>query len=359
MSWKDYVRPAVFDLGLYRPFEQRPGLVRLDANESALPLDPEEREACLRALAVLDVRRYPEVSGRPLREALARRWGFSPEEILVGNGSDEVITILAAAFGESKARGRGKVLVPSPTFGEYESIARSHGLSVVEVPLDSEWNLDEARLAEAIDRERPALAFFASPNNPTANRFDEAVLDRLAERFDGCFVVDEAYADFSGGSAHLNKVRRRESFCVMKTLSKIGMAGLRLGALVGPRDLIAELDKVRLPYNVDAVAMALACAILADPSRLDARIERVAELRAKLEADLRAIPGLTVYRSDANFVLIRTSIDAQKVFERLLERRIVVRNPSRPGPLENCLRITAGTQEENEQCLKALRAALA
>jgi histidinol-phosphate aminotransferase len=145
---------------------------------------------------------------------------------------------------------------------------------------------------------------------------------------------------------------------VMRSLSKIGLAGLRLGALVGPADAVAELDKVRLPYNVNSLSIALACAALAMPEHLDARIRRVAERRRELEAGLRALPGLTVFPTDANFVLVRTPGEAKRVFDGLFERGVLVRYLSRPGPLQDCLRITAGTPEENEACLRALRAVL-
>jgi len=296
------------------------------------------------------------VSGRPLREALARRWDVSPEEVLVANGSDEIISILVTAFG-GRAGAPAAVLFPTPTFGEFEQIALSQGARPVAVPLDAAFQLDEARLAEAVDRERPALAFFASPNNPTGNRFDPAVVERIARRMDGIAVSDEAYADFAGASL-IPLVGKAPGLVVMRSLSKIGFAGLRLGALVAPRELVAELDKVRLPYNVDAVSMALACAVLARPERLDARIRAIAERRRELAAGLAAVPGLTVFPSESNFVLVRAPGDAGELFRRLLARGVLVRNLSRPGPLEGCLRITAGTSEENETCLRALRAVL-
>lgn len=357
MTWKDHIRPSVFDLGLYRPFDYRPGLVRIDANESGFGLDAEEQAQLFRELSSLELHRYPQVSAQPLREVLAARLGVLPDEIIVGNGSDEIISILMCAFSAGRGGRLARVLYPVPTFGEYESMARAHGAEPLEVPLDANWQLDEARLSEAIDREQPGLAFFASPNNPTGNRFDAGVLDRLAARFSGCFVVDEAYADFEG-ETHVPKIRERESFCVMRSLSKIGLAGLRLGLLVGPRELIAQLDKVRLPYNVNAVSAAIARAVLANPARLEQRIKRVAESRRSLETALRSLSGLTVFPSNANFVLVRTSLDAKTVFERLLEHGVLVRNLSRPGPLTNCLRITAGTEAENERCIAAMRSVL-
>lgn len=356
MSWKEHLRDSIQALGVYRPFDYATAprdLVRLDANEAAFPLDAQELEAFRAELGRIAFHRYPEVSGRPLREALARRWGVAPEQILVGNGSDEIIAILVTAFG---GRGGG-VLYPTPTFGEYEQIALAHGARPMPVPLDERFQLDEPRLREAIRRERPSLAFFASPNNPTGNRFDPDAMLRLARELDAVAVSDEAYADF-GGQTLMPRVGEAPGLFVMRSLSKIGLAALRIGALVAPRDAVAELDKVRLPYNVNAVSQALACALLARPERLDARIARVAACRRELEAGLRSIPGLTVFDSDANFVLVRTPGDAKEVWTRLLERGVLVRNLSRPGPLERCLRVTAGTPEENETCLRALRAVL-
>jgi histidinol-phosphate aminotransferase len=360
MSWKDHLREAVWGLSVYRPFDYAAApadLVRLDANESPYALERDELEAVQAELARVDFHRYPEVSGRPLREALARWWKVEPDRILLGNGSDEIIAILIAAFGGGRHGAPGTVLFPVPTFGEYEQIALAHGARPLPVPLDGRFQLDEARLAETIRRERPALGFFATPNNPTGNRFDGGTLERLAGQMDAVLVADEAYGDF-GGDTMLPRVDEVPGLFVMRSLSKIGLAALRLGALVGPREAVAELDKVRLPYNVNAASQALACAVLGRPDLLAARIRRVAERRRELEAGLRELPGVTVFPSDANFVLIRTPGDAKQVWERLLQRRVLVRNLSRPGPLEGCLRITAGTAEENETCLRALRAAL-
>ncbi len=357
MSWRDQLRPSIPALGLYRTFEYRAGLVRLDANESPFPLDEADRATIRHELERLPVHRYPDVSGRPLREVLARRWHVSPDMVIAGNGSDEIISMLYTAFAEGP-RGRGKALFPVPTFGEYESIALSHGAEPVKVPLDEQWQLDEGRFAEAIEREQPALAFFASPNNPTGNRFDAAVLERLARACHGVFVVDEAYGDF-GGSSQVSLVGEIEGFCIMRSLSKIGLAGLRIGAFVGPKDLVAQLDKVRLPFNVNAVSMALACALLENPGRLDDRVRKVAAARRELAEGLARMGRLKIWPSEANFVLVRTPVDATTVWKRLVDRGVLVRDVSGPGPLRNCLRITAGTSEENARCLEALAVAIA
>ncbi|HTP24664.1 MAG TPA: histidinol-phosphate transaminase [Anaeromyxobacteraceae bacterium] len=360
MSWRERLRESIWALGVYRPFDYataRKDLVRLDANESPYPFDKQDLEAFQEEIAKLPFERYPEVSGKPLREALARRYDVEPDSILVGNGSDEIISILVTAFAGARDGAAGKVLFPTPTFGEFEQIPLAHGARTLPVPLGERFELDEPRLTEVIRRERPALAFFASPNNPTGNRFDAGALERLAGEMDAVLVADEAYADFSGaGMAH--RIGKVPGLFVMRSLSKIGFAGMRLGALLATREVVAELDKVRLPYNVNAVSMALACAALAFPDRVDARIRRIAASRRALEEALRQIPGLTVFPSEANFVLVRTPGDAKRVWDRLLERGVLVRYLSRPGPLERCLRITAGTCEENETCLQALRAIL-
>jgi histidinol-phosphate aminotransferase len=357
VSWRDFLREALASLEAYRTHDYQPGLVRLDANESPFPLDQAERDAFAGELARVAMHRYPDVSGRPLREAFARRHGVSPEQVLVGNGSDETISVLVTAFAEGP-RGRGKVLFPVPTFGSYESIALARGAEPVKLPLGEDWALDEEAALSAIRREQPALSFFASPNNPTGNCFDARVLERLAGESPGVFVADEAYADFAGRTM-VPRVGEIEGFCVMRSLSKIGLAALRVGAVIGPRELVAELDKVRLPYNVNAVSMALACAVLEHPERLEERARRVAAARRELAAGLAGVPGLVVFPSEANFVLVRTPIEGRRAWERLLERGVLVRNLSRPGPLQNCLRVTAGTPEENQRCVDAMRAALA
>ncbi len=361
MSWREHLRETIPGLTLYRPFDYGAapaGLVRLDANESPFGPDPEEILAAQDALGRLALHRYPEVSARPLREALAERWGVSPETLLLGNGSDEIISILVTAFGGGRGGEPGRVLFPTPTFGEYEAIALAHGALPLPVPLGPDFALDEQALLAAIARHHPGLAFLASPNNPTGNRFDEEVMLRLAAAMDGVLVVDEAYADF-GGATLLSRAGSAPGLFVMRSLSKIGLAGLRLGALVGPRDAIAELDKVRLPYNVNALSIAVALAALGRPERLGERIRRVAESRQALESGLRELPGLELFPSDANFVLVRMRGDARAVWEALLARGVLVRLLSRAGPLDRCLRITAGTAEENDACLRALREVLA
>jgi histidinol-phosphate aminotransferase len=357
MSWRDWLRPAIWRGAAFRPFDYAtagPGLARLDSNESAFVPDEEEMRSFQDELGKLALNRYPDVSGRPLREVLARRWQVSPDEILLGNGSEEIISILTIAFGGGGPADPARVLYPDPTFNQYEALARAYGAEPTPVPLGPRFGLEEEQFADAIRARTPALAFFASPNNPTGNRFDADALCRLALLTDAVFVVDEAYADF-GGETLLPRVRATPGLFVMRSLSKIGLAGLRLGALVGPADAIAELDKVRLPWNVNVVSLALACATFRHPERIERRIGETVALRVELAARLAAIAGVEVYPSDTNFLLVRTPLPGSVVFAGLLARGVLVKNVSAPGPLERCVRITVGTTIENGRCVRALR----
>jgi histidinol-phosphate aminotransferase len=219
MSWKDHLREGISELTALRLFDYAaagPELARLDCNELAFAPTPDEMEIFVRAVRGVAINRYPEVSGLPLREALAARWRVEPDEIVLGSGSVETLSMLMTAFGNSRQGAPARVIFPDPSFPYYEVAARAHGLRGVSVPLDATFQLDEARIAKTIDQERPALAIFASPNNPSGNRFDPEVLERLARRMDAAFVVDEAYADFDGRTM-LARLRATPGLFVMRS----------------------------------------------------------------------------------------------------------------------------------------------
>jgi len=350
----DLSRPGLSQVSALRlPDYRRAGLARLDCNELCLPPSDDELATYREAMTRVPLHRYPDVSGEPLRRALARRWNVEPTEILLGNGSVELIALLMLALGGE----RRAVVYPDPSFPQYEVIARTHGLEPIAVPLAPDFALDEARYADALDDQRPVLSLIASPNNPTANRFDPDALSRLAARAPGAIVIDEAYADFSGQSL-LSRRGGAPALLILRTLSKIGLAGLRIGALVGPPDTIAWLDRARLPWNINALSMAVACAALEHPERIEARVAEVVRLRTALMADLVALGELCVYPSDANFVLVRSGRPARELEVGLLERGVVIKNVSRPGALEGCLRITVGTAEENGRLVEGIRGIL-
>jgi histidinol-phosphate aminotransferase len=307
------------------------------------------------AAAALELNRYPDPEAAALRELLAARCGWPREGLLLGNGSDDLIVLLLTACGGPGAT----LLVPTPTFSMYRHSAVALGWQVEEVPLTPSFALDEAALVERARAVRPRLSIFASPNNPTGNCFDTAVLERYLRAAGGVVVIDEAYHDFCGRSL-APLLERHRNLVVLQTLSKIGLAALRLGILLADPRLAAELNKVRLPYNVGGFSQVAACAALEQPEYLRSQIDTILGERRRLAAALERLPGVTVFPSDANFLLLRTERPSRDLFEALRTRGVLVRDlGGAPGLLERCLRVTVGTPAENDAFLAAAAGILA
>jgi histidinol-phosphate aminotransferase len=330
------------------------GLVKLDAMENPYPL-PEDMRARVAELAShAALNRYPDPGARALRERLKQVMGApAGMEVLLGNGSDELIQLLALATHRS-----GAVLMSvEPSFVMYRMVAAFCGMGYAGVALDERFALDARALDEAIDRHRPALLFLAYPNNPTGNLFDPDLVRRVIERAPGLVVVDEAYHAFAGRS-FLPELVRYPNLLVMRTLSKVGLAGLRLGMLFGRPDWLAELDKVRLPYNVNVLTQAVAEYALTRADVLEAQAAAIRQERTRLAARLAACPGVTVFPSEANFLLFRVR-QAAAVFAGLKARGVLIKKLDGSHPrLAECLRVTVGTPEENARFLAALEASL-
>jgi histidinol-phosphate aminotransferase len=345
-----FFRPELGGLRAYEA-EAAAGLVKLDANENPHAAPPELLGRIAAAAAGLELNRYPDPGAEALRRVLAARSGWRPEGILLGNGSDELIVLLLAACGGAGAT----LLVPTPTFSMYRHIALTLGWRVEEVPLTPAFALDEAALARRAAACSPRLSVFASPNNPTGNLFDRGVMERHLGAAAGIVVIDEAYHDFSGQSV-VELLDRHRNLVVLQTLSKIGLAGLRLGILLAQPQVIRELDKVRLPYNVGSFSQAAARLVLERPEFLAGQIQAILAERGRLSAELARLPGITVFPSDANFILLRTGRPSREVFEDLRRRGILVRDlGGSTGPLHGCLRVTVGTAQENEVFLAAMK----
>jgi histidinol-phosphate aminotransferase len=346
---EDLFRPELGGLRAYEA-ESAEGLVKLDANENPHAAPPETLARIAAAAAGLELNRYPDPGAGALRRVLAARSGWPPEGILLGNGSDDLIVLLLAACGGAGAT----LLVPTPTFSMYRHIALTLGWRVAEVPLTPSFALDEAALAERAAACPPRLSIFASPNNPTGNLFDRGVMERHLGAAAGVVVIDEAYHDFAGQSV-VDLLGRHRNLVVLQTLSKIGLAGLRLGILLARPEVIRELDKVRLPYNVGSFSQAAARAVLESPEFLEGQIRAILAERGRLSAELARLPGVTVFPSDANFVLLRTGRPSREVFEGLRRRGVLVRDlGGGAGPLHGCLRVTVGTARENDAFLAAM-----
>lgn len=357
MSWRERLRPEVAALRAYAPEPHGPG-IRLDANECGYDLSAAERAAMVELAQAMAFHRYPEAGAPALRRAFAQHLGVDDDWVCMANGSDELLPILCTVFAGS-GPGRPSLLIPTPTFSMYALCARPLGYDVHEVPRGPRFEIDAAGLGEAVCAHRPNLVFLASPNNPTGDVVDSAVVDAALTPGHSVVVVDEAYGPFADvGTSFLPRLSDTRDLALMFSLSKIGLAALRVGALVAEPALIAEVDKVRLPYNLDAFTAAAATTLLrAHHGAIAARILATVSERKRLARALATMEALDVFDSQANFVLVRAA-DGPALALALLERGIVVRNLHREGPLHDCLRMTVGTPAETDALLAALADAL-
>jgi histidinol-phosphate aminotransferase len=328
---------------------QPPKLIaKLDANELPYRLPAELRERLAHALAELSLERYPDPQARELRRVVAMQLGVAGDQLVFGNGSDELIAMLQSAFP-------GPILTPSPTFVYYQIAARARGLPLVEVPLGARFELDEAALFDAVAAHRPSVVFLALPNNPTGTLWrPEIALELAARHRDTVIVSDEAYHAYSGVT-NLPQLAAHANLVVMRTLSKLGMAGLRVGFTISAPAIAHVLEKIRPPYNVSCLDQTAATLLLEQASAWCA--QRAAEVvveRTSLATALVA-RGFDVFASAANLLLVRHP-DSPAIYRRLAEAGISVRSFGTAGPLASCLRITVGTPAENVALLDVLGA---
>lgn len=351
------IRPAIRALSAYHvPPAQ--GYIKLDAMENPYGWPPELERAWLERLRGAPLNRYPDPQAAALKARLRTVMDI-PEAagLILGNGSDELIQLLALAVA---APGRA-LLAPEPGFVMYKMIAAFTGMDYVGVPLRADdYALDLPALLAALERHRPALVFLAYPNNPTGNLFDAAAMKAVIEAAPGLVVVDEAYTVFAGESC-MGCLADYSHLLVMRTVSKMGLAGLRLGLLAGDPAWLEQLEKLRLPYNINVLTQLSAGFALEQVDLLNEQARRICADREDLYRELGRLAGLTVYPSRANFLLFRARAgQAGRVFQGLLERRILIKNLDAGGHplLRDCLRVTVGTAEENQAFLEALTAVL-
>ena len=349
------IRADVQSMHAYAVQDAR-GMLKLDAMENPFSLPPALQAELGQRLGALALNRYPGDRGNDLRRALAAHANMPAGfDLMLGNGSDELISLLAIACDLPGAT----VLAPVPGFVMYAMSAQLQGLKFVGVPLTVDFELDEAAMLAAIAQEKPAVVYLAYPNNPTANLWDEAVIDRLIAAQGaqgGLVVIDEAYQPFAGKS-FIGKIAQHGHVLLMRTLSKFGLAGVRLGYLMGPAALIAEIDKVRPPYNISVLNCECALFALEHADVFDAQAAQIRSERARILQALDRM-GVKHWPSDANMVLIRVP-DAAKTFDGMKARGVLIKNVSRMHPLlANCLRLTVGTSDENARMMAALEASL-
>ncbi|QJR16377.1 histidinol-phosphate transaminase [Usitatibacter palustris] len=351
----DLVREEIRALSGYHvpPAE---GLVKLDAMENPYRLPPELARELAERLSEVAINRYPPADPVALKARLRESFAIPAGlDIVLGNGSDEILQIVAMALAKPGAT----ALSLEPSFAMYRISAIAAGLAYAGVSLRPDFTLDEGATLAAIERHRPALTWISYPNNPTGNLFPREAILRIVEAAPGLVVVDEAYHPFAGGASLLDEVAKRSNLVLVRTVSKLGLAGLRVGFAVAPRDWAAEFEKLRLPYNVNVLSAAAAELVLSRAGVLARQTEAIVADRARLEAALDKLPGVTRFASATNFVLARVP-DAPRAFEGLKARGILVRTlHGTHSHLSNCLRFTVGTPDENARLAAALAEILA
>jgi histidinol-phosphate aminotransferase len=355
-SWLKHIRQDVQSMHAYA-VQDSSGMVKLDAMENPFSLPPELQKQLGERLGALALNRYPGDRVNVLRAVLAK-YVHMPEgfDIMLGNGSDELITLLSVACDVPRA----SILAPLPGFVMYAMSAQLQGVTFHGVPLTANFELDEAAMLSAIATHKPAVVYLAYPNNPTGTLWNADVIERIVVaqgQQGGLIVMDEAYQPFAS-QTYMDRIVRHGHVLLMRTLSKFGLAGVRLGYMVGPKALIAEIDKVRPPYNISVLNCECALFALEHAEVFAQQAAQIREEREKLSHSLAAISVVQVFPSQANMLLVRMP-DATKCFEGMKLKGILVKNVSKMHPLlTNCLRLTVGTPAENTSMLAALKESL-
>ncbi len=353
------IRPDVRAMAVYH-VPDASGFLKLDAMENPYQLPEPLRQALGARLAEVALNRYPVPSYASLKAKICQALGVPAGfDVVLGNGSDELIAMVSVAC----ARPDACVLAPVPGFVMYAMSAQLSGLRFVGVPLRADFSLDLPAMLDAIAVNQPAITYLAYPNNPTGALFDADAMVQIIRAVgdSGLVIVDEAYQPFAQAS-FMPRLAEFDNLIVMRTVSKLGLAGIRLGYMAGAAALLTEFDKVRPPYNINVLTQAAAEFILDHADILDQQAAHLRAARADLAQALAALPGMTAFASDANFILVRITAphtDANTVFANLLTRKVLVKNVGKMHVLlHDCLRITVSTPEENAQLLAALTAAL-
>jgi histidinol-phosphate aminotransferase len=351
---EDVIREDIRGIAAY-PVQHADGMVKLDAMENPYGLPDWLRAEIARAIQEAPLNRYPDPDA-PRLKARLREVMRIPEgaEILLGNGSDELIAMVINAVAGPHA----VIMAPTPAFVMYKMSSIIAKARYVPVPLEADFSLDADRMIAAMQEQRPSAVFLSYPNNPTGNLFSEDAIARIIERSPGLVVIDEAYQHFSSAT-FMPRLMEFPNLMVMRTLSKLGLAGLRLGYAAARPEWMREIDKVRGPYNVGILPQLVGEKILEHHHVLEEQARSVVAERERMMRELAALPGVRAYPSEANFILARVP-DANAVFEGLKMRGVLIRSLHGATPLlEQCVRFTVGTPAENDAALDALRQTLA
>lgn len=343
------IRKDIRSLNAYH-VQDSDGMVKLDAMENPYVLPEGLRKAWLEHLAGVDVNRYPDADMLALREKIAALDGVRPEQILIGNGSDEIIQMILMAVDP------GTCITPEPTFVMFGLMSRWLKRPMATTPLNKDFSLDPMQFLTIGAREKAEVAFLACPNNPTGNMWSREALEKIVSSFRGMIVIDEAYRPFATRT-HVDLIDPH--VLILRTFSKLGWAGLRLGYAIGDADVIEDLNKVRLPYNINSLSQASAMFFMDNYEVFEEQAKLICRERFRVSAALTAMDGVEVFPSEANFLLLRVA-DADAAFKGLLERKILIKKlHGQHALLDQCLRVTIGTPVENDLFLNALKEVLA
>ncbi|MCE5194806.1 MAG: histidinol-phosphate transaminase [Nitrospiraceae bacterium] len=337
MNIKKLANPNVLSLNAYIAKEIS-CRVKLDANESPFGLKIDS------SVLKIKTNRYPDPEARELKKIISKNLGVKPENLLIGNGSDELIYYLITTFG-------GPVLYPTPTFSMYGIISQVLAQKNIAVPLDEEFDLDIDKILSVIKKQNPRLIFLSTPNNPTGNCFSADRILKIIDASKGIVVIDEAYQPFASEKGFLPLLKDYKNMVILRTVSKIGMAGLRVGFMIADSEIISVINKIRLPFNVNSFSQAIAIHALKNKNKLNFFIKAIISERDRLMDELSKIRNIKPYPSEANFILFKTK-NSDKIYNILLKKGILVKNMK--GVVDGCLRVTVGTKEENDIFLNAL-----
>ncbi|MEE8328535.1 MAG: histidinol-phosphate transaminase [Thermodesulfovibrionia bacterium] len=344
MDIKKLVKPNIRSLLAYEA-EEIPCRIKLDANESPYSGFRIQGSGVSSKKNFKNLNRYPDPEAKSLKKLLAKEFRVKPENILHGNGSDELIYYLITTLG-------GPVLYPVPTFSMYGIISQALGEKKIEIPLDETFDINTDEFYKTIKKAKPKLIFLSSPNNPTGNSFSSDRILKIIKFSSSLVVIDEAYQPFSNKKSFVPLLKKYENLIILRTLSKIGLAGLRVGFMIADSEIIKEVNKVRLPFNLNSVSQAIAVEALKKRKLLRRYIASIIIERERLFNKMNKMKSIKLYQSDANFILFKLK-NSDKIYKTLLKRGVLVRNMKRI--VNSCLRVTVGTPEENRIFLKTLK----
>lgn len=346
-----WVNPTIRALKAY-PVPDATGMLKLDAMENPFVWPESMQREWSELLAGTHVNRYPHPEAPEVKAGVADVFQI-PEgvDLMLGNGSDELIQLIAMAVN---GKGR-KIMAPEPSFVMYQMVARFLNMEYVGFSLTEQFEIDIEQTLRRIEAEDPAVIFLAQPNNPTGNLWGDEKLRRILESARGLVVIDEAYTAFTEAD-YLDWLTDFPNLLVMRTFSKVGLAGLRLGMLFGHQAWIEQINKCRLPYNINSLTQATAAFALKHFDVFENQTQELVRQRRQLSAQLAELPGLTVYPSEANFILVRTAPgQAEDIHARLREQNLLIKKLHGSHPsLEDCLRVNVSSAEENQQLIQAL-----